>query len=184
MESDPIGLGGGVNTYAYARENPIMRSDSSGLFSLIAGAQFSDVDDIPGNTLLGRLPFFGGNLIGLTRGYVAPASCQCKGCGSSWTLGGCSAYLDIRVLIQSGLPSSEDALSRHSESEHVADLKGGVSSIHAAGAAAERAQKQLTFSSQSECELQSSSVVTSAVRAAVRAVSISSSWRDTSGSHT
>ena len=127
---------------------------------------------------------FGGNLIGLTKGYVAPASCHCKGCGSSWVLNDCSAYLNISVVIEGNLNPYADAFSRHAEGEHIADLKAGVDKIQQAGAAAELFQKGRTFATQADCEAQSSDAVTAALRAAVRSVSFLSGGRDRNGSHT
>jgi hypothetical protein len=125
-----------------------------------------------------------GSRIGLTQGWLAPAQCHCKGCGSSWKLGGCSAFLDIRVSIEAGLNAVANSFSTRAEAEHVADLKAGVGRIYQAGAAAERAQKQRTFSTESDCEQQSSDAVTAAIRAIRQVISIESGARDRNGSHT
>jgi hypothetical protein len=136
-----------MNTYAYVRGKPLSYVDPNGLFSLSVGASWSVVNDIPGNHWWGWIPVVGGNRIGLTQGWLAPARCHCKGCGGSWTLSGCSAFLDIRVSIEAGLNAGANLFATRAEAEHVADLKAGAERIRQAGAAAERAQQQRAFSS-------------------------------------
>lgn len=174
VESDPLGFKGGINTYAYGRDNPLSYIDPNGLFSLSVEASWSVVDEIPGNQWWGWIPGIGGNRIGLTQGWLAPAKCHCKSCGGSWTLSECSAFLDIRVSIEAGLNAGANMFSTRAEGEHVADLKAGVERIRQAGAAAERDQQKRTFSSESDCEQQSSDAVTAAIRAMRQVISIES----------
>jgi len=124
-KSDPVGLRGGINTYLYAEAQPIMTADPSGLLALTVGASWSMVDSLP-NT-------HGG---GLTRGFIAPARCVCKGCGNSWTLSECSAFLDIEVQLLARVSDPrEAAFYRNSEAQHVADLETGANGIRSAGEA-------------------------------------------------
>jgi RHS repeat-associated protein len=182
-ESDPAGLVGGMSTYSYASDGPVAHSDPTGLFSLNVNDSWSQ-GEIPGNHWWNWLPGFGGNRLGLTLAYAPDAQCRCINCGGSWTVSECSAALNVKVMIESGLNPAANSFARGAEGEHVADVRAGAGIIQRAGAAAEKAQQQQKYSSQDACELQGSRAVTAAVRAARDSVVKASSVRDTNGSHT
>jgi uncharacterized protein RhaS with RHS repeats len=66
VESDPIGLMGGINTYAYVRSRPTMQSDSTGLDAyVVVGGERSDSWNVFGHASIavtgGGLYSFGTN---------------------------------------------------------------------------------------------------------------------------
>ena len=158
IQSDPIGLGGGVNTYAYARENPVMRSDPSGQFSLKLSYTLQMVDSIPKHP----------DALGFTD-FNVTTGCTCT-CGSPSTLIGCTSSVNILVYIQNGFYSSKDAWVKHGESQHSTDLADASGTYRKAGQTIEDDIKRLSFSSQKDCEQRSQKAVGAYVAEAVAAV--------------
>jgi len=159
IESDPIGLGGGTNPYAYASGNPIMRADSSGLFSLRIYDSWVTTTELP----------YGADQAGGTGAAVA-ASCQCTCGSSSWTLVGCTGIVHISVGIRPGLSPKQDAFVRHSESQHVLDLANASGRYRQAGESAEQNQRSLIFSSKGDCENTSVDAIKKALAGVVKTV--------------
>ena len=174
IESDPIGLKGGINTFAYSRDVPDMLVYPSGLFTLrTVGSSWSMVDSLPGTRG------------GLTN-YLVRTRCTCKQSCGSWTLSGCSSAVIAKVNFLNGLEeSNEAAFYRNSETQHVADLFAGAGSIYQAGTEAERTARTSVFCSKYDCELNTLTSVSAAVLAAANSVYKSSGERwDKSGLHT
>jgi RHS repeat-associated protein len=64
VQSDPIGLDGGVNTYTYVRGNPVSRADPLGLWTVEVGGYFGG----GGSLTFGRDPASGGGFMSLKVG--------------------------------------------------------------------------------------------------------------------
>jgi RHS repeat-associated protein len=173
-QSDPIGLRGGPNTYAYANGNPAMLADPLGLLALGWSETWTDSDNLGGK-----------NRGGYTEGWVENVKCGCQGSGSCWTLVDCSALLHVKVQILASAWGAEDKFYRRSEAEHVADFRSNFGQIFAAGKAAEDSVRGMQFSSKAACEAHANKAVSTALwNAANNVAKASEKTYDLTGRHT
>jgi RHS repeat-associated protein len=173
LESDPMGLRGSFSTYSYTNNGPVSRLDPFGLFTLVLDTSISTVDSLPGSR------------IGSTKATFNNLECVCKGCGTSWTLGACSAFLDIRVSLLWTDDAAQAAFELKSELEHVDDFNAGARSITQAGTSAELAQQRISYTSKQECEASAKNAVSKAINGARRQIEYDSYVNhDKNGNHT
>jgi len=77
IQSDPIGLDGGINTYAYVRGNPVAFVDPEGLLDLFIGGAFDNAYSGEAGPPFRRMP---GHHSGACRAGVK-RSVNCRRCG-------------------------------------------------------------------------------------------------------
>jgi len=161
IESDPIGLQGGTDTYGYANDRPSMLIDQRGLFTLTEGVTYQYVAQVPG----------GGVNVGGGTNPTVQVKCECSGCGGTWKLKACHGEFHIDVALRAGVsdPGERD-FYRKSEGDHVRDLQFGAGRLLAAGQRAESSVRGDSFGSQQECEGRTASYVAGEMQPVLQAM--------------
>jgi RHS repeat-associated protein len=160
-ESDPIGLRGGMNTYAYAIGDPIRVSDPSGLFSLTHDVSYENRDIWGGRT-----------------GAWISVSCRCEQDGQcQWKLSGCSGKLTVHVLLANTDDAARAKWLRYAEDQHVADYLNDIEKYRRMGEAVEQEERFQRYSSRVECERTAEALLRGVLRPLLRQTQKESSDR-------
>ncbi len=155
VQSDPIGLLGGVGTYAYAGNDPLLTLDRTGLLSLTLTVERKDQpSSLGGKKVRG----------GFTQAFIEFTQCSCECFGGTWVLNECVAKVEVRVLIRTDTYAYQIENYRNAEEQHVEDYKKGLGRIRLAGEAAERVVRRMDSRNKSECERYANDAVREAMR--------------------
>ena len=160
VESDPLGLRGGIGTFAYAAGSPVESTDRFGLIDITAVEErwrqaTPDRPDASGETL----------------GYIENTHCSCEGAGNCWKLVGCTAsvLIDVRLNPDVTWPSAVRK-AKEFEQEHVDDYREGIKYIQDVGGWREDEERKLSFSSKKACEDHATSAVDTSLKKAMETV--------------
>jgi RHS repeat-associated protein len=157
ITSDPIGLGAGTNTYAYAGANPAMYVDPSGLKMNWMDPHEATVNAMPKI----NIPYNGATPKDISKAEVraitnvywnATCTCSCK--GDAYTLDDCNVDVQVQILILRDLPPNcHHWWFREQENDHVKDIQEWVE--HAAQEierTVEESYKNVPFDDKETCE--------------------------------
>ena len=140
IESDPIGLYGGSNTYTYANLNPIVNYDQFGLLSWSDSVSINTVGSLSGG-------------LGGSTDFTSNISCKCSCSGGGYKLAECMVNISITVLLaQGGTGGCSQRWYGDRENEHVSDIQAAYASLKKSAASLEDEMKSTTYDNKETCE--------------------------------
>ena len=191
IQSDPIGLMGGLNSFSYVSSNPLVFIDDLGLLNWGYGGARYDTNLGTGSTYR---PYPGAvgvpipSNVGGATSIDWDISSECECVNGSYRLKEFSVSLHTNVSLRKSYPGGKDQAewSVRAEGDHVADIgswQGGDG--RGTAEAAEQNNKRRSFGSREECERVTAGNLNTALTTSFQAAARKSraTW-DITGRHT